>query len=82
MGIADILQKKLIQAAIDNGIKGVIAYTSPQNKAMINLFHKQPYKVTTEKNEDMLILSCVFSEPKSDDDDGGKALGNAILSMG
>ena len=82
MGIADILQKKLIQAAIDNGIKGLIAYTSPQNKAMINLFHKQPYKVTTEKNEDMLILSCVFSESKSDDDDGGKALGDAILSMG
>ena len=82
MGIANILQKKLIQAAIDNGIKGLIAYTSPQNKAMINLFHKQPYKVTTEKNEDMLILSCVFSEPKADDDDGGKALGDAILSMG
>ena len=80
MGIANILQKKLIQAAIDNGIKGLIAYTSPHNKAMINLFHKQPYKVTTEKNEDMLILSCVFSEPKADD--GGKALGDAILSMG
>ena len=83
MGIANILQKKLIQAAIDNGIKGLIAYTSPHNKAMINLFHKQPYKVTTEKNEDMLILSCLFSEPKiGDDDDGGKALGDAILSMG
>nr|WP_320017561.1 GNAT family N-acetyltransferase [uncultured Desulfobacter sp.] len=84
MGIANILQKKLIEAAIDNGIKGLIAYTSPHNKAMINLFNKHPYKVTTEKNEDMLILSCVFSEPKTgdDDDDGGKALGDAILSMG
>jgi acyl-CoA hydrolase/RimJ/RimL family protein N-acetyltransferase len=81
MGIADILQKKLNQAAIDNGIKGVIAYTSPHNKGMIRLFHKQPYKINTENNEDMLILSCLFSEPKKDND-GDKALGDAILSMG
>jgi len=59
-----------------------MAYISPHNKSMISLFHKQPYKVKTEKNEDVLILSCVFSEPKADDDDGGKALGDAILSMG
>jgi acyl-CoA hydrolase/GNAT superfamily N-acetyltransferase len=82
MGIATILQKKINQAAIDNGIKGLIAYISPHNKSMINLFHKQPYRVTTERNEDVLILSCMFSEPKADDDDGGKALGDAILSMG
>lgn len=82
MGIADILQKKLTQAAIDNGIKGLIAYTSPHNKGMISLFHKLPYKVTTERNDDMLILSCVFNDPKDDNDDGGKALGDAILSMG
>jgi acyl-CoA hydrolase len=81
MGIADILQKKLNQAAIDNGIKGLIAYTSPHNKGMIRLFHKQPYKIETEKNEDMLILTCLFNDPK-EDGDGDKALGDAILSMG
>ncbi|MGD9687227.1 MAG: N-acetyltransferase family protein, partial [Desulfobacter sp.] len=82
MGIASILQKKINQAAIDNGIKGLIAYIAPHNKSMIRLFHKQPYKVTTERNEDVLILTCMFNEPKQDDDDGGKALGDAILSMG
>jgi RimJ/RimL family protein N-acetyltransferase len=83
MGIANVLQKKLNQGAIDNGIKGLIAYTSPHNKGMIRLFHKQPYKITTEKNDDMLILTCLFNEPKEDgNDDGGKALGEAILSMG
>jgi len=83
MGIAAILQKKINQAAIDNGIKGLIAYIAPHNKSMISLFHKQPYKVTTERNEDVLILTCMFNEPKQDDDDdGSKALGNAILSMG
>ncbi|MGD9687527.1 MAG: hypothetical protein AB7U43_11205, partial [Desulfobacter sp.] len=62
---------------------GLIAYTSPHNKGMIRLFHKQPYKITTEKNDDMLILTCLFNEPKEDgNDDGGKALGEAILSMG
>ncbi len=44
MGVANILQKKLNQAAIDNGIKGLIAYTSPQNQSMVKLFHKLPYK--------------------------------------
>lgn len=63
MGIANILQKKLAQAAMDNGIKGLIAYTSPQNKNMIRLFNKLPYKIKSEKDEDMLILNCVFSEP-------------------
>ena len=81
MGIANILQKKLNQAAVDNGINGLIAYTALHNKAMIGLFHKLPYKIKTEKDEDMFILSCVFNDPK-EDDDGGKALGNAILSMG
>jgi RimJ/RimL family protein N-acetyltransferase len=80
MGIATILQKKINQAAIDNGIKGLTAYISSHNKSMISLFHKQPYKITTERNEDVLILTCMFNEPK--EDDGGKALGDAILSMG
>ncbi len=38
-------------------------------------------KINSEKDHDMVILSCLFNEPK-DDDDGGKALGQAILSMG
>ena len=80
MGIATILQKKINQAAIDNSIKGLTAYISSHNKSMISLFHKQPYKITTERNEDVLILTCMFNEPK--EDDGGKALGDAILSMG
>ncbi len=63
MGIANILQEKLARAAMDNDIKGLIAYTSPQNKNMIRLFNKLPYKVKSEKDEDMLILNCVFSEP-------------------
>lgn len=63
MGIANILQEKLAKAARDNGIKGLIAYTSPQNKGMIRLFNKLPYQVKSEKDDDMLILNCLFAEP-------------------
>jgi len=64
MGIAQILQKKLTRAAIDNKIKGLVAYTSPDNKGMIKLFQKLPYTVTSEKEDDMIILNCLFSNPK------------------
>ncbi|MCP4720028.1 MAG: GNAT family N-acetyltransferase, partial [Desulfobacteraceae bacterium] len=63
MGIAQILQEKLALAAKDNGIKGLIAYTSPQNKGMIRLFNKLPYGISSEKDDDMIILNCLFEEP-------------------
>ena len=63
MGIARILQDKLAEAARDNGIKGLVAYTSPENKAMRKLFQKLPYQIHSENDEDMVILSCLFDEP-------------------
>ncbi len=63
MGIANILQRKLAKAAKDNGINGLVAYTSPENRKMIKLFQKLPYKVSHEKDDDMVILSCKFDEP-------------------
>ncbi|MEA2060775.1 MAG: hypothetical protein U9P10_09785 [Thermodesulfobacteriota bacterium] len=53
----------MAEAAKKNGIKGLIAYTSPQNKGMIRLFKKLPYKVNSEYEDDLLILNCLFSEP-------------------
>ena len=69
MGIAQILQNKLAQAAMDNDIKGLIAYTAPENKGMKKLFNKLPYKINSEKDEDMIILNCSFSEPKEKKED-------------
>ena len=63
MGIAQILQHKLAEAARDNDIKGLVAYTSPENKGMKKLFQKLPYQIHSENDEDMVILSCLFSEP-------------------
>ncbi len=67
-GIAKLLELKLAEAAKANGIKGLIAYTSPGNKGMIRLFNKLPYKIHSEYEDDMLILHCLFSEPAEDND--------------
>ncbi len=67
MGIANILQDKLAKAAKDNNIKGLVAYTSPENRKMIKLFQKLPYKIKSEKDDDMIILNCLFTEPKEEE---------------
>ncbi len=61
--IGKILMKKLAEAARENGIAGLMAYTSPQNQGMIRLFKTLPYKVRTSFDEDMVVLSCRFDEP-------------------
>jgi hypothetical protein len=39
-----------------------VAYTSPQNKAMVALFKTLPYKVKTTFDGDSLMLRCRFDE--------------------
>ncbi len=67
MGLANILQKKLAKAARDNGVNGLVAYTSPENRKMIKLFKKLPFNIHTEKDDDMIILNCLFTEPKQEE---------------
>lgn len=64
MGLGKVLLRKLAQAARDNGIAGLIAYTVPTNKAMIGLFKSLPYKAKTSVVDDGLKLSCKFDELK------------------
>jgi acyl-CoA hydrolase/GNAT superfamily N-acetyltransferase len=64
-GLGKILQNKLCEAARENGVAGLMAYTSLDNKAMTNLFRSLPYKVKTSTEEDMVLLMCRFDEPKS-----------------
>ncbi len=61
-GIGSFFLKKLAAVARVNGIAGLIAYTFPSNKAMINLFKTLPYKVRTQYEDGDLILSCRFNE--------------------
>ncbi len=62
-GIGKILIKKLAEAARENGISGMHAYTSSRNKPMVKLFKMLPYKIQTSIDGGILRLSCKFDEP-------------------
>lgn len=62
-GLGKILMNKLAYAARDNGIAGLMAYTSVQNRGMIKLFKMLPYKVDSFFDGEMLQLRCRFDQP-------------------
>ena len=61
-GLGKILMQKLSEAARENGIAGLIAYTLPRNQGMVRLFKTLPYKVSTIYDGDVIELSCRFDE--------------------
>ena len=61
-GLGKLFLRKLARAARENGISGLVAYTSPKNRAMINLFKTLPYKVKTSFDGESLMLKCRFDE--------------------
>lgn len=62
-GLGKQMMRRLADAARENGIAGLVAYTSPRNQGMIHLFRSLPYKVSTTFEADMVHLSCRFDEP-------------------
>jgi acyl-CoA hydrolase/GNAT superfamily N-acetyltransferase len=65
-GLGRLLQDKLAQGARDNGIAGLVAYTTPVNYGMVHLFQCLPYKVHSTLENGMIRLSCRFDEPLSE----------------
>jgi L-amino acid N-acyltransferase YncA len=63
-GLGKIILFKLAEAARENGISGLIAYTSPNNQGMIRLFKALPFKTRTSYDSGVVSLTCRFSEPK------------------
>ena len=61
-GLGKIFLHKLAAAAIEQGISGLVAYTSPGNRSMIDLFKTLPYKVKTTFEDEVLRLSCRFDK--------------------
>jgi acyl-CoA hydrolase/GNAT superfamily N-acetyltransferase len=61
-GLGKIFLRKLAGAAREHGIAGLMAYTSPSNQAMIQLFRTLPYKIRTQFDGTALSLSCRFDE--------------------
>jgi len=63
-GLGKILMKKLSEAARENGISGLMAYTLPRNQGMIKLFKTLPYKIKTLYDGEVVELTCMFDELK------------------
>ena len=61
-GMSRIILRKLADAARENGIAGLTAYTAPHNKAMIKLFKTLPYKVDSYYDGEGVTLTCRFDE--------------------
>ncbi len=65
-GLSKIIMKKLADAACENGITGLMAYTALNNSPMVKLFKSLPYKVTIEHEQDMLLMHCRFDEERGE----------------
>jgi acyl-CoA hydrolase/GNAT superfamily N-acetyltransferase len=61
-GLGKLLMRKLGEAARENGISGLTAYTMPGNQSMIKLFKSLPYKVSTVYDGEVIELTCMFNE--------------------
>jgi acyl-CoA hydrolase/GNAT superfamily N-acetyltransferase len=62
--LGKIIMKKLSEAARENGISGLMAYTLPRNQGMIRLFKSLPYKTKTVYDGEVVELTCMFDELK------------------
>lgn len=72
-GLGKHLMAKLADAARENGIDGLVAYTALDNRAMIHLFNTLPYETETSYEENMLVLRCRFDRPKTPGDAAASA---------
>jgi RimJ/RimL family protein N-acetyltransferase len=61
-GIGRRMIRKLADTARERGIIGLMAYTSPNNQAMIRMFKSLPYRVKSTFDGEGATLSCRFDE--------------------
>lgn len=71
-GIGSIILLKLAEAARENGITTLIAYTLPNNRGMIKLFKRLPYKTKAAFEDSTVVLTCNF-EPQEKESTVGSA---------
>ncbi len=64
-GISTVIQEKLVETAREQGIKALAAYTDPSNRAMIRLFKKLHYEISTSYEGDMVVLRARLDKPKA-----------------
>jgi len=59
-GLATVILEKIVEAARENGMTRLVAYTNPTNTGMIKLFYKLPYKIETSLEANIVVLACNF----------------------
>ncbi len=64
-GLSSIVIIKLAEAAKRNGIKGLTAYTSRENKRMVKLFNTLDYEVKTSTQGSSIYLEASFTKAKN-----------------
>ena len=62
-GIAGVLMRKIVEAALENGFSGLLAITKVSNNSMIRLFKKLPYAITSSYEDGLVNLKCRFDQP-------------------
>lgn len=62
-GLGRRLIRKLAEAAHENNIGGLVAYVSPGNRRMVNLFKTLPFEVAATHEGGMIALRCRFDTP-------------------
>jgi len=71
-GLSSIVIRKLAEAAKRNGIKGLTAYTSKENKRMVKLFNTLDYEVKMVGQGEMIYLEASFAGEKEGEADRAK----------
>jgi RimJ/RimL family protein N-acetyltransferase len=66
-GLSSIVIRKLAEAAKRNGIKGLTAFTSKENKRMVKLFNSLDYEVKMTSQGEMISLEASFAREKEGD---------------
>jgi acyl-CoA hydrolase len=66
-GLSSIVIRKLAEAAKRNGIKGLTAFTSKENKRMVKLFNSLDYEVKMTSQGEMIHLEASFAREKEGD---------------
>jgi acyl-CoA hydrolase/ribosomal protein S18 acetylase RimI-like enzyme len=61
-GIANVLLRKITEAAREKGFTDLVAYTKASNIGMIKLFKKLPYQTDMIIEDETVVLKCRFEK--------------------
>jgi GNAT superfamily N-acetyltransferase len=64
-GVGSVILLKLADAARENGITTLTAYTLQNNRGMLKLFKKLPYATRSAFEDEAIVLTCDLKTPET-----------------